>query len=120
MVRREALLVVQHGREVEKLNLKKWIRYRWTEMRWGFGNYLSLAVTFANFVLLVALKFDIQGIGFALLTVGLFVSLSSVSVVFGFLHRRYQQDTDALLTYKAVIDETAKRVVKLLKEEKLV
>lgn len=99
------------------MNLRKWIRERWTEIRWGFSNYLSLAVTFTNLVLLVALKFIISGVDFIFLALSLFVGLTALSGVLGYMHRKLQQDTDALLTNKAVLDEIRKIVREELEKE---
>ena len=95
----------------------QWAKNRWTELRFGFANYLSLAVSFFNLVLLVSLKFDFTGSSFLLLAIALFVSLCSVSVTIGYFHRLYQQETDARLTNKAVIEDIVKGVIEGLKEE---
>jgi len=95
----------------------QWAKNRWTELRFGFANYLSLAVSFVNLVLLVSLKFDYSGFSLLLLTLAMFIGLSSVSIVLGHVHRLYQQDTDARLTNRAVIEDIVKGVIEELKKE---
>ena len=91
--------------------MKQWIRERWKEMRWGAGIYLSLGVTFFNLILLISIRFQVYGSDFLWLVVLLFAGLSSFAVVIGHLHRIWQQDTDARLEYKAVIEDTVKKVM---------
>lgn len=90
--------------------MKRWVRERWKELRWGSGNYLAPAVAFFNLALLISLRFGIYGNSFILLAIVVLVGLSSTAVIIGHFHRRWQQDTDALLENKAVIEEIVKRL----------
>ena len=90
--------------------MKQWAKERWKELRWGTGVYLAAIITFFNLILLLRLNFGLSNIEAVLL----FFGLSGLAVVIGHLHRNIQQDTDALLENKAVIEEIVRRV----KEEK--
>ena len=96
------------------MNWGKWARERWKETRWGQSVYLSSLVTFFNLVLLISVKFNVTGSDFIILTTILLVGLTSLATMIGHFHRRIQQDTDALLENKAVINEIVRRI----KEEK--
>ena len=98
-------------------SLKNWIRWRWWELRTGSGNYLSQAVTFINLVLLVSLRFSLTGTAFYGLVVFVFVGLSSVSILLGNMHRRWQQDTDARLTNKILIEDISDAVIRKMREQ---
>jgi hypothetical protein len=82
------------------------------------SNYLTYAITFSNFVLLVAVWAHVSGLEFPLLAVAVFICFSSIGIVIGNLHRRWQQSTDVLVGYQAMIDEIVARVLAgLLKEQ---
>ena len=95
----------------------QFIKDRWWELRTGAGNYLTMAVTFFNLVLLVSLRLDITGAAFYLLAVVIFVTLSSAAVLLGFGHRKLQQETDARLTIPdSRVNDIADAVVRKLEE----
>ena len=87
-------------------------------MRTGLGNYLSPAVSLANFILIFSVRFNVTGETFIWFAIVVTLALSGVSTLLGHLHRRWQQDTDARLTNKAIINDIAELVVKKLQEGK--
>lgn len=87
-------------------------------MRTGAGNYLTMVATFFNLAIVVSLRFDVTGVNFYLLTIGLAVGFSSAAISLGHLHRRWQQDTDARLTNKILINDIAEAVISKLEERK--
>ena len=99
-------------------SIKNWIRWRWWEMRTGLGNYLSPAVSLANFILIFSVRFNVTGETFIWFAIVVTFALSGVSTLLGHLHRRWQQDTDARLTNKILIEDISNAVVKKMREEK--
>lgn len=93
------------------------VRQRWLELRMGYSSYLAYLVAFVNLMLLISLRFTFLstwGYGYGTLIASVFVlgALSSVALVLGNLHLRWQQRTDARLEYQWVVDELILRMKK--------
>ena len=87
---------------------------RWLELRLGFSSYVAYVISFFNLILLISLRFG-GSVGWFFYIVLLF-SLSAVAVTVGHIHLKHQQETDVKLEYEYIIEETANRVIKKLKE----
>ena len=99
------------------MKLRQFVKNRWLELRIGASTYFSYLVAFVSLVLLISVKFPDTGI----LTYVVFaILLSSGEIAIGHFHLKVQQTTDVKLQFGWLKEETAKEVVRLLKEEKLV
>lgn len=100
-----------------------WFKKRWLELRMGYSSYLAYGLSFFNLMLLLSIRFGgffVGYIGTFVAAVLVFMGISTPAIVLGHLHLKHQQKTDILLEYETVIEETAKRVITKLKEEKVV
>ena len=97
----------------------QWLKERWIELRIGNSSYFAYALAFFNLVILVSLRFDVTGVNFFLLALGISTGVSSAGIVLGHLHLKHQQSTDLEKEFRWQIDETAKAVIKKLKDENL-
>lgn len=96
------------------MSFRNWIRWRWWEFRTGMGNYLSMVATAINTVLIIQLY--IHGTGFVVPILVLSV-FALAGTALGFMHRKIQQDTDARLANRAVIEDIVKGVLEGLKKK---
>ena len=81
------------------------------------GLYLSPVVTTFNLIVLLLIYFKLTGFASVFLVVGTLILLLFVGTITGRVHRIYQQDTDARMENKAVIEDIVDGVVKKLREK---
>jgi hypothetical protein len=74
------------------MTLYDWIRNRWYDLRNGFFLYLSMVLSYVNFVLIFSVKFPEADPRIFVPVIGLAVEFAAISV--GYLHRRHQLQTD--------------------------
>lgn len=83
-----------------------WVKRRWKESRYGSGVYLSSLISFFNLIILLQLRYALSNFE----SVAIFVGLTALTIVIGHFHWRKQQETDAIMDNKAVIDEIVRQV----------
>ena len=96
--------------------MKHWIQARWLEVRLGYSTYIAYALAFFNLIILISLRFNqtaSQSISTAII---ILFGLSIIAVLIGHAHLKWQQSTDIRLEFEWMVEETANRVIRKMKE----
>ncbi len=70
----------------------EWVKRRWFDVRQGYSQYISIALAYVNFVLIISVKFPSESLTLLMLTIG--TAAVCVSMAVGYLHRNHQMKTD--------------------------